>query len=85
MEDLIRRSDGEWFDLSPDLYDSTPRPSSMPSRDVGGRGDDRIEVGEVEVNFSSKDPGIQVPFEGVIPNAVVAEVPANLTATTAQE
>jgi len=85
MEDLIRRSDGEWFDLGPDQYDSTPRPSSMPSRRVGGRGDDRIEVGGVEVNFSSEDPGIQVPFEGVIPNAVVAEVPANLTTTTAQE
>lgn len=89
MEYLIRRTDGEWFDLGPDQYDSALRPSSIPSRRVEGWGDYRIEVGGVEVSFSYEDPGIQVCFEGdvaeSVADAVVAEVLANITATTGQE
>ena len=89
MEYLIRRTDGEWFDLGPDRYDFALRPSSLPSRRIEGWGDYRIEVGGVEVSFSYEDPGIQVTFEGevaeTVADAVVAEVLVNITAATGQE
>lgn len=89
MEYLIRRTDGDWFDLSPEQYAAALRPSSFPWRRVDGWGDHRIEVGGVEVSFSYEDPGIQVTFEGDVPegvaDAVVAEVLANITAVTGQE
>lgn len=89
MEYLIRRTDGEWFDLDVDQYDSALRPSSIPSRRVEGWGDYRIEIGGVEVSFSYEDPGIQVCFKGdmseSVADTVVAEVLANITAATGQE
>jgi hypothetical protein len=89
VEYLIRRTDGEWFDLGPTRYDPAPRPSSMPSRRVEGWGDYRIEAGGVEVSFSCEDPGIQVTFEGEVPeavaDAVVREVLSNITAATGRE
>ena len=89
MEYLIRRTDGEWFDLAPDQYDAALRPSSLASRRVEGWGDHRIEVGGVEVSFSYEDPGIQVTFKGELPErvaeVVIAEVLANLMSLTGQE
>ena len=89
MEYLIRRNDGEWFDLHPNHYGSALRPSSMPSQRVEGWGDYRIEVGGVEISFSYEDPGIQVVFEGKVSEAVadliIAEVLANITIVTGQE
>lgn len=88
MEYLIRRSDGEWFDLRPDQYAAALRTSSMPSRPVEGWGNHRIEVRGVEISFSDEDPGIQVTFEGHLPeevaDAIVGEVLANITQVTGQ-
>jgi hypothetical protein len=89
MEYLIRRSDGEWFDLHADRYAAALRPSSMPNRPVEGWGDHRIEVSGVEISFSYEDPGIQVTFEGDLPeevaDAIVTEILANITEVTGQQ
>ena len=88
MEYLIRSADGEWFDLHVDRYAAALRPSSMPSRSVEGWGDHRIEVCGVEISFSYEDPGIQVTFEGELPEEVahdlVTEILANITEVTGQ-
>jgi hypothetical protein len=62
-EFLIRRSDGEWFDLDPCQFVEALRPSTMSSRPITGSGDHRIEVDGEEISFSYEDPGIQVSFE----------------------
>ena len=89
MEYLIRRSDGEWFDLSADQYADALRPSSVPSKPAEGWGDHRVEIGGVEVSFSYEDPGIQVTFEGDLPDAlvdtIVGEILANITRVTGQQ
>jgi hypothetical protein len=88
MEYLIRRSDSEWFDLRADQYAAALRPSSMPSRPAEGWGTHRIEVCGVEISFSYEDPGIQVTFEGDLPeevaDAIVTEILASITEVTGQ-
>ena len=43
-EYLIRRTDGDWFDLHSSQYADVLRQNSVPSRAVVGWGDQRIEV-----------------------------------------
>lgn len=60
IELLIKRTDGDWFDLP---ADSNPyRPKTVPFEPVGGDGG-RILIGECEVSFSYEDPRIQISFE----------------------
>jgi hypothetical protein len=88
MEFLIRRTDGKWFDLPADQFAAALRPSTFPSRPAAGWGDHRIEVAGVEVSFSYEDPGIQVGFEGELPEAtaeqIVAEILENVARVTGQ-
>ena len=63
MEFLIKRKDGDWFDLHRDQFDETLRPSSYLSKRVSGVGDHRIEFDGCEVLFSYEEPGILVSFE----------------------
>lgn len=65
-EYLIRRVDGEWFDLRQEQFAEALRPVSVGSKVVEGWGDHRIWLLGIEVSFSVEDPGIQVSFEGEI-------------------
>ena len=89
MEFLIRRTDGEWFDLPKSAYASTLRPRSVPSEVIPGWGDHRIRVSGVEVSFSFEDPGLHVTFEGDSPEAeaqrIVDEICRNLIEATGQQ
>jgi hypothetical protein len=90
MEFLIKRTDGEWFDLPSSRFKDVLRPSSMSSKPIKGWGDHRILVGDSEISFSDEDPGIQVVFETGKLSAeeagrVVNEIAANITAATGQQ
>jgi hypothetical protein len=88
MEFLLRRTDGEWFDLRREQFGEVLRPSSYASRVVGGWGDHRIQVDGVHVAFSFEDPGIQVSFDGPIDattaSRIVQEVLASIEGKTGQ-
>jgi hypothetical protein len=90
MEFLIKRTDGEWFDLPRSRFKDVLRPTSIPSRPIQGWGDHRILIEDSEVSFSDEDPGIQVVFETGTFSAeaarrVVNEIAANITAATGQQ
>jgi hypothetical protein len=72
IEYLIRRTDGEWFDV-PDLR-SACRPITVAAVEIEGWGDARIRVGSCEVSFSYEDPGIQVSFDGEIEPEVAQKI-----------
>jgi hypothetical protein len=86
-EYLIRRTNGEWFDLPPSSWPDL-MPTSIPWKHVTGWGDYRIEINGVETSFSYEDPGIQISFEGELPETVadrvVEEVLANIEKSTGQ-
>ena len=89
MEFLIRRTDGEWFDLPWNRRSEILRPNSFASRPIEGWGNHRIEVSGCEVSFSDEDPGIQVSFEtGEISvetaEQIVKEISENITRVTGQ-
>jgi hypothetical protein len=63
LEFLIKRTDGDWFDLRHEHLKEVLRPTSYSSKPIEGCGDHRIEVEGCEVSFSYEDPGIQVCFE----------------------
>jgi len=90
IEFLIRRTDGDWWDLPPpgDLPEIL-KPRSVPSQPTPGWGTHRIRIPNGEIAFSDEDPGIQVTFEdysGSEGNAmrIVREVLANLESATGQ-
>ena len=89
MEFLIKRTDGDWFDLPRAMYRAVLRPNSWPSRPIAGWGSHRIEVLGQEVAFSDEIAGILVIFEGGdIPKApaqqVVEEILHNISQATGQ-
>lgn len=89
MEFLIRRSDGEWFNLHANRFEEVLRPSSFATQSVQGWGDHRIEVRGCPISFSFEDPGIQVCFEGdglteAESMQIVNEIAENITAATGQ-
>ena len=72
IEFLVKRLDGDWFDLP---EDSDPyRPITFPYKSLEGWGDNRIEVADCEISFSYEDPGIQVSFEGPIDENEAAQI-----------
>lgn len=88
MEFLIRRTDGDWFDLHRDKFSETLRPTSFHSHQVEGWGDQRIAIDGIEISFSYEDPGIQINFDGtmdeVVAAKIVAEIADNITRVTGQ-
>ena len=78
IEYLIRRADGEWFDLPTSQFAEALRPSSYPSERISGWGSHRIRTEGVEVAFSEEDPGIQVIFEGDLPRATTDKIVAEI-------
>ncbi|MBN1909778.1 MAG: hypothetical protein JW818_08565 [Pirellulales bacterium] len=89
MEYLIKRTDGDWFDLHYDQFPEALHPKSLPSDRIEGWGDYRIRVHGTEVSFSYEDPGIHVVFEGKgisreVADRIVDEIAAKVTAVTGQ-
>jgi hypothetical protein len=90
IEFLIKRVDGDWFDLAYERFPVVLCPDSVPSEPIEGWGDHRISVMGCEVSFSYEDPGIQVCFEtGNISEAMavqlVEEIAAKVRAATGQQ
>ena len=63
MEFLIKRTDGEWFDLHKNQLADTLRPASGQTKITAGQGDHCVEIDGVTIHFSIEDVGIQVRFE----------------------
>src|SRR5688572_2788409 len=89
IEYLIRRTDGEWFDLHATRFDEALRPSSFPSERVEGRGAWRIRCEGTDISFSYEDPGIQVSIEGHLPpdvaDRIAEEIRQNVERVTGQK
>jgi hypothetical protein len=89
-EYLIKRTDGEWFDLHHDRFNEVLRPSTVPSEVVQGWGDHRIKVEGCELSFSYENAGIQVFFEGEglpeeLERRIVAEIASRIAGATGQK
>jgi hypothetical protein len=89
MEFLIRRMDGDWFDLHYGRFPDVLHPDSFPSEQISGWGDHRIRVLGEEIAFSHEDPGIQVIFEGNLidpeqAGQIVQEIAENIMHATGQ-
>ena len=89
LEYMIRTRAGDWFNLHRDDNAEVLRPKSLSSRVVTGWGDHRIKTEGVEVSFSNEDPGIQIAFEGDLPEAIarqiVEEMRENIETATNQQ
>ena len=90
IEFLIKRTDGDWFDLHSSRFAEVLRPSSFPSHPIEGRGDHRIEIRGCPVSFSYEDPGIQISFDGDMlseaeASQVVSEIAESITRATGQK
>ncbi len=89
IEFLIRRTDGEWFDLAEERCAAVFHPNTLPYEAVPGWGTVRIRSAGTEVSVSAEDPGYQVSFEGTIEVAVarriVEEMLENLERETGQQ
>jgi hypothetical protein len=72
-EFLIRRTDGDWFDLPYDQLPKVLHPNSVPYKPISGWGCYRIEVLGCEISFSDEDPGIAVCFEDETLSEVLAQ------------
>lgn len=89
IEFLIRRTDGEWFDLPFDQLSQVLKPRSVPSQPTPGWGTHRIKIPNGEISFSDEDPGIQVTFEDYSGSEeealkLVGEILANIVSSTGQ-
>jgi hypothetical protein len=84
-EYLIKRTDGDWFNVHRDDYERTLVPKSLPWG-VATDSDFEycIEISGCQVSFSYEDPGILVVFEDDVFSAeeelqLVKEMLENLT------
>ena len=89
IEFLIRRTDGDWFDLPANGMAEVLRPSSTASRLIEGDAEHCIEVRGGRIECSYEDPGIQVSCYGEAlseaeARQIVDEMAAKLTAATGQ-
>jgi hypothetical protein len=89
-EFIVKRTDGDWFNLHASRFEEVLRPRSFPSRRISGWGDHRIEVEACEESFSYEDPGIHICFQtGVIDDAkagrIVQEICENIVKSTGQQ
>lgn len=88
-EFLIKRTDGDWFDLPHNQLPAVLHPNSVPYKTVPGWGCHRIEVLSCEVSFSDEDPGIAVCFENdrlpeVLAQKLTEEICQNIVNFTGQ-
>jgi hypothetical protein len=73
-EYLLKRTDGEWFDVPSSRAAEAYRTSSFQSQRVDGFGDWRIISNGTEISFSYEDAGILVVFEHDIPTEVADQM-----------
>ncbi len=73
-EYLIRRTDGQWFDIPASRAAEAYRPTSFQFERAEGRGDDRIRCEGVDSSFSYEDAGIQVSIEGDLPERIADQI-----------
>jgi hypothetical protein len=90
VEYLIRRTDGEWFEIPFGQYPEILRPIRIASKCIEGWGSHRIEVEGEEISFSDEDAGYQIVFEtGVLSeeraDQIVAEICENIALKTGQK
>ena len=90
LEFLIKRSDGEWFNLHVNRFREVLRPRSFSSHPVPGFGDHRIEIRGCAISFSYEDPGILVCFENdnITPETaalIVDEIANSISNATGQK
>lgn len=87
-EYMIRTRDGDWFNLHRNVYAEVLKPRTFRSVVTAGWGDHRIKTEGVEVSFSYEDPGIQIAFEGELPEEtarqIVEEIRENIETATNQ-
>jgi hypothetical protein len=63
IEFLLKRTDGDWFDLP--VGANAYRPTTVPYESLG-TDEGAILIGGCEVSFSFENPGIQISFDGDI-------------------
>jgi len=89
IEYLIRRTDGDWFDLHAKRLGEALRPSSFVSERVDGWGDWCIRCEGADISFSYEDPGIQMSIDGELPreiaNQIAKEICQNIERVTGQQ
>ena len=89
VEYLIKRVDGEWFDLHVRDFKKAFRPNSDAFEQIGGEGEWRIRTQGVDVAFYYEDPGIQICIEGELSQGLiddlVDEFRQNIELTTGQK
>lgn len=88
MEFLIRRTDGEWFDLHSNRFEEVLRPNSFSSRKVQGNAGYCIEVDNCIIEMNYEMPGLQIIFNGDISHdsarKIVEEICQNITSAIGQ-
>ena len=89
LEYLIRRTDGDWFDLGVADVPNVFHPNSMPWT-VDEKWDGQlIKVAGCDVSFSYEEPGLQISFKGTIDEdfarQVTEEILVNVEAATGQK
>jgi len=87
IEYLIERTDEEWFDFGD--YPNVLRPIEIPSKQIQGWGNHRIEVEGEEISFAEEAPGFQVSFNtGVVTqeraDRIIAEICKSIESQTGQ-
>jgi hypothetical protein len=88
MEFLIRRIDGELFDLHVNDFEKVFHPSSFTSKRVEGNGEYCLEVEGCQVIINYEMPSLQIVFDGDISRElakqIVTEICQNVTSFTGQ-
>jgi hypothetical protein len=88
VEFLIRRTDGEWFDLPRDRFEAVFRPPSRQLEVAIGAGDLCLLSGATSISIVYDDPGLHVTFRGPMPEeeavALVEEFCERVCAETGQ-
>jgi hypothetical protein len=73
-EFLIRRTDGEWFDLHRDQFATVFHLEARRTRVVEGPGDHCVAIEETRVSISYEDPGLHLVFEGSLSTSQAAAI-----------
>lgn len=89
LEFMIKRTDGQWFDIPDQAWEGLYLPHSVPAEYVPGHGVPAIRVLGCGVTFSQEEPGSQVSFvrgsaDETAARQVVDEILENIIRATGQ-
>jgi hypothetical protein len=89
LEYLIKRTDGEWFDLQPVDFADVCCPTSFDWEPIDAGDDWRIRTQGAEISFIYEDAGIHVTVEGKlsasVADRIVQEICENIQRVTLQK